>query len=223
MPLTEEQVKEVKAQLLKQIETTVPKEQQKQAKSYILSLNPKDLEDFLTKNKLVQQPGTNQATPSQTKGKQQSCVFCGIANKQMPALALFEDKDFLAVLEIKPFSTGHTILIPKKHIKKTKSLPSKAFTTANRIGKHVAKRLKAESFQVTTAADMDHAIINIIPTYKKEPLTFERKETNPKELQELAIKIGEVTKRKVTKKPVSNLPQSKTTSNTIYKMSRRIP
>lgn len=225
MVLTDEQSKQVKAQLLQQIKTTLPAEQQESASKYIDAMNSKELEEFLIKNKLIK----TQAQPAKGKTKpkkQQECVFCAIANKQMPALPIYEDKDFLAVLEIKPFSKGHTILIPKKHIKKTKSLPSKAFTAANRIGKHVVKKLKAQSFQVTTAADMEHAIINIIPTYKKQPLTYERKPIDQKELQELAMKIGEVKKRVVGKKKTAkpkDILEAKQVKDTVIKLPRRIP
>ncbi|MFA6445938.1 MAG: HIT domain-containing protein [Candidatus Paceibacterota bacterium] len=44
-----------------------------------------------------------------------NCIFCKIINKEIPAYILYEDDDFLAFLDIRPLSPGHTLVIPKKH------------------------------------------------------------------------------------------------------------
>lgn len=46
-----------------------------------------------------------------------NCVFCKIANKEIPAEIVYEDADFLAFLDINPQSPGHTQVIPKKHVR----------------------------------------------------------------------------------------------------------
>jgi len=225
MSINDEQAKTIKEQLFKQI-TQLPEDQQEQAKQYIEGMNNEQLEEFLKQNQIAQEK--QQAPTPGGKGegkapKQSQCVFCAIANKEMEALALYEDKDYIAVLEIRPFSKGHAILIPKKHIKKTKSLPSKAFTLANRVGKHIVKKLKAESFQVTTTAEMNHAIINIIPIYKGKPLTYERTETDKNKLQELAMKIGAITKREPPKKKPKVKMTKEEIKKSIIQLPRRIP
>lgn len=216
MPLTDQQAKQIKAQLMQQI-AKLPAEQQKQAKDFINSLDNEKLEQFLKQNQII-------ATKPEAKsksGQAAKCIFCAIANKEMPSAAIYEDEDYLAALELNPFTKGHTLLIPKKHIKKTKSIPAKAYSIAKRIGKHIVKRLKAESFQITTTAETGHAIINIIPTYKKQPLTYERKQEKPDDLQKLAIKIGEVTKAQRKSKAIK-IPKEKA-EQAILKLPSRIP
>lgn len=207
MVFTDEQAAAIKQQILKGLEKA-PKEQAEQLKTHIESLNNKQLEEFLIKNKLIQQEGAGEkggeATKALTKRPEQ-CVYCLIAVKQIEAFAIYEDSDYVAALEINPFSKGHIILIPKKHIKEAKSLPSKAYSLAKRVGNHLVKQLKAKSFQITTDASMGHAIINIIPTYK-EPLTYERKQAKKEDLQKLAISIGEVKRR--TAKPRAPKPKA---------------
>ena len=44
-----------------------------------------------------------------------SCVFCKIVSGAIPALKIYETDDCLAFLDIGPLSSGHTLLIPKKH------------------------------------------------------------------------------------------------------------
>ncbi len=249
MPLTDEQAKQIKAQLLQQI-AKLPQNQQGQLRQYISAMSPQQLEQFLIKNGMLKpgqdlsseaQESESKSSPSKSQPKQKmsDCIYCNLANKLIQSFALYEDKDYLAVLEINPFSQGHTIIIPKKHVKETKSLKSKAFAVANRLGKHIVKKLKglkAESFTLTTSADLKHAIINIIPLYKNQPLNEERKALSPKELQELAIKIGSIEKRKSPKANSSSAQKQRQNQNSkslplnqakvqsaIIKFNRRIP
>jgi histidine triad (HIT) family protein len=239
MPLTDEQAKSIKEQLFKQIES-FPEDKRAGIKSYIESLDNEKLEEFLIKNKLIRSPNesgesaenTNEESsesPAEPTPGKQECVMCMLANKKIESLAIYEDKDYLAALEINPFSPGHIILIPKSHIKESKALKSKAFTIANKIGKHLVKNLKAENFQITSSDDVGHAIINIIPRYKDQKVSFERKPAKKQELQELAIKIGKLeAKQKSSGEKKEKSPSKKTgkdsvSSTNIIKLPRRIP
>ena len=44
-----------------------------------------------------------------------SCVFCAIVAGEAPAVGIHEDDDLLAILDIRPFTRGHTLVIPKTH------------------------------------------------------------------------------------------------------------
>ena len=43
------------------------------------------------------------------------CVFCAIAEGEIPSFKVYEDDLVLAYLDINPFSEGHTLVIPKAH------------------------------------------------------------------------------------------------------------
>lgn len=45
------------------------------------------------------------------------CIFCKIAEKALPAKAVYEDDRVLAFHDIHPKAPVHLLLIPKKHIK----------------------------------------------------------------------------------------------------------
>jgi len=45
----------------------------------------------------------------------ENCIFCKIANKEIPANIVYEDENFLGFLDINPRGPGHTLVIPKKH------------------------------------------------------------------------------------------------------------
>jgi histidine triad (HIT) family protein len=232
MPLTDEQAKTIKEQILSQIKN-FPEDKREQIKSYIEGMNNEELEEFLIKNKMIKQEG--ESVENKSNINENRCVMCLIAEKQIESLPIYEDKNYLAVLEINPISKGHTILIPKKHIKESKSLPSKSFTIANKIGRHLVKKLKsqgAENFQVNSSDELNHAIINIIPKYKNQKLSFERKQAKKQELQDLAMTIGKLEKKQkpikiqTEKSENSDKPQLKIkelSKSDILKFSRRIP
>lgn len=43
------------------------------------------------------------------------CIFCQIVSGSIPAQRVYEDDEFLAFLDIRPLSAGHTLVIPKTH------------------------------------------------------------------------------------------------------------
>ncbi len=45
-----------------------------------------------------------------------NCLFCQIAQGEIPATVIFENEDVLAFRDIKPQAPTHLLIIPKKHI-----------------------------------------------------------------------------------------------------------
>ncbi len=43
------------------------------------------------------------------------CIFCKIVRKEIPSWTVYEDDIFIAFLDIRPLSPGHTLVIPKAH------------------------------------------------------------------------------------------------------------
>ena len=37
------------------------------------------------------------------------------SRREAPAIRIYEDDDYLAILDIRPFTRGHTLVIPKRH------------------------------------------------------------------------------------------------------------
>lgn len=45
------------------------------------------------------------------------CVFCMIRDGDIPARKVYEDENVFAILDISQVTPGHTLLIPKKHVR----------------------------------------------------------------------------------------------------------
>lgn len=44
------------------------------------------------------------------------CIFCKIANKEIPSTTIYEDDFVIAFDDLKPVAPVHTLVVPKKHI-----------------------------------------------------------------------------------------------------------
>src|SRR3989344_3332725 len=54
---------------------------------------------------------------------QGACIFCKIADGSIPSKRIYDDGDIIAVLEIRPATKGHTIVMPKKRSPSSVELP----------------------------------------------------------------------------------------------------
>ena len=44
-----------------------------------------------------------------------NCIFCKIIKNEIPSKKIYEDDDFLAMLDIAPATKGHVLIVPKEH------------------------------------------------------------------------------------------------------------
>src|SRR3989344_1531065 len=56
--------------------------------------------------------------------KAPQCPFCLMVEGKLKVQKVFEDKDFMAVLEINPANPGHTLVFPKVHLAGLNQIPS---------------------------------------------------------------------------------------------------
>ena len=47
--------------------------------------------------------------------KDDNCIFCKIANGEIPSTTVYEDDDFRVILDLGPASRGHALILPKEH------------------------------------------------------------------------------------------------------------
>ncbi|MBI2057161.1 HIT family protein [Candidatus Pacearchaeota archaeon] len=121
-----------------------------------------------------------------------NCIFCKILKGEIPAVKIFEDEKHFAFLDMNPINSGHTLLIPKKHIEYLFDLNDKEYSELMLKAKHLAKLLKNKlvSKRVGIAVEgfaIPHAHLHIIPLNKGNELNPERaKPMNKEELNKIA-------------------------------------
>ena len=107
------------------------------------------------------------------KGDMKDCVFCKIAKGEIGDGKLLETDNFFAVKDINPQTSGHSLIIPKKHYKSFLDIPSSLSEEFFDISKDVIAKLmdeeKAGGFNLimnnfkVAGQIVPHAHLHIIP------------------------------------------------------------
>lgn len=211
MEITDEQIEEFKRQIIQQIESTFSEEKKEPAIERINSMNKEEFVEFLKKNKLLasEQNKEQPNEQSQDIGQNES-PFRLIIEGKIPSYILDENKDSIAVLEIKPISKAHTIIIPKKPVAESGKIPQSIFSLAKKISKKIKTKLKPKEVLISSSYALGETIINILPIYSNESLDSQRKQISKEELEELKKILEKKQKTKIIKKQkIGKIEESK--------------
>lgn len=100
----------------------------------------------------------------------EDCIFCKIANKKLPCNLIYEDKEYLAFLDIFPRVKGHTLVIPKKHYRYVYDVDKfgEYWEVVKKIAIKIKKNLASEFVTfLTIGNEVPHAHIHILPQKSK--------------------------------------------------------
>ena len=70
------------------------------------------------------------------------CVFCKIIAGEIPSYTIYEDDIVKCFLDINPDSNGHTLIIPKKHIKDLTDMDQDTWNHILKIAQMLKKKLE---------------------------------------------------------------------------------
>ena len=125
------------------------------------------------------------------------CIFCKITNKEIPCNKIYEDKEFLAFLDIKPLNPGHTLIIPKKHYKWIWDIENfgSYFEFVKKVESSIEKALNPERVVIGVAGEeVPHAHVHLVPRFKDDGhggfiITNNFKDISKEKMREIAEKI----------------------------------
>lgn len=130
-----------------------------------------------------------------------NCIFCKIANGEIPSATIYEDDLFRVILDLGPATKGHALILPKSHAKDLceadGAVTEKLFPLAGKIGAAMKKSLGASGFNVVqnngTSAGQTvfHLHVHVIPRYEDGPsiVTWEPKNADAEALAQTADQI----------------------------------
>jgi histidine triad (HIT) family protein len=197
MALTEQEVREIKDQLLKQL-SNFPEDKQAQIKEQVESMTPEQVEEFVKQNQLTHLGG--------------QCVFCAIIGGKIPSYEIGGDKENIAILELNPLSKGHALIVPKEHADKIGDSTQKL---AKEVSIKLQEKFNPQKIEVQETKIMEHPLLEIIPIYGDETERAKATDDELKALQE------EITKDSpVETQPKEEVPELE---EEIFKMPPRIP
>jgi len=127
------------------------------------------------------------------------CIFCKIVKGEIPSHKVYEDKNFLAFLDINPLNAGHTLIIPKKHYRWVWDVSNvgEYFEVVRKVVKKIQKAMNTEFVASGIAGnDIPHAHIHLVPRYDNDShggwIKPENIKKIPKEeMEKIARKIRE--------------------------------
>ena len=126
-----------------------------------------------------------------------NCIFCKIANGEIPSTTLYEDEDFRVILDLGPATRGHARLLPKNHFANLFELDDETAQKAILVAKKMAGKMKdalgADGFNLVqnngeaAGQTVFHFHMHLIPRYENDNagILWEPGETTPEDMAEV--------------------------------------
>lgn len=110
--------------------------------------------------------------------RNENCVFCKILNKEIPSTRLYEDEDFVIILDIGPATFGHALIVPKEHYENIYAMPTKllekSICLAKEWGEKLVKAFEADGLNLVqnnglaAGQTVYHYHLHLIPRYEND-------------------------------------------------------
>lgn len=129
------------------------------------------------------------------------CIFCKIANGEIPSATLYEDEDFRVILDLGPASKGHALILPKAHAANiyeiSDDMAAKAMILAKKMATKMTEVLKCDGFNIVqnngepAGQTVFHFHMHLIPRYKGDEvgLTWKAGELSDEVRDEILKKV----------------------------------
>jgi len=106
------------------------------------------------------------------------CIFCKIAQGEIPSKTLYEDEKFRVILDLGPATRGHALILPREHAADIYELPDEtaaaAFVLAKKMAGIMKEKLKCDGLNIiqnngeTAGQTVKHFHIHVIPRYEDD-------------------------------------------------------
>ena len=110
--------------------------------------------------------------------KDSNCLFCKIANGEIPSRTIEENDMFKVVLDVGPATKGHALILPKDHYTNLYDLPEDVTAEVYKMAKKIALRMKeklgcdgvniVQNNEEAAGQTVFHFHMHVIPRYKDD-------------------------------------------------------
>lgn len=107
-----------------------------------------------------------------------NCIFCKLANGEIPTNSIYEDDRFNVILDNGPATKGHCLILPKDHYANLFELPEdtamEAMKLAKKLSKTLMEKLSADGLNLVqnngaaAGQTVNHFHLHIIPRYEND-------------------------------------------------------
>ena len=136
--------------------------------------------------------------------RDENCIFCKIANGEIPSTTVYEDDDFRVILDLSPATKGHALILPKEHYANLYELPdeaaSKVLIVAKNVVAKMTKALGCDGYNLVqnngeaAGQTVFHFHMHLIPRYKEDQvgLGWKMGELTDADREDILAKLKEV-------------------------------
>jgi len=110
--------------------------------------------------------------------KNENCIFCKLANGDIPTATLYEDDDFRVILDAGPAAKGHALILPKEHYANLyeldDELAAKVLVLAKKMITKLTAILDCDGYNIVqnngevAGQTVFHFHLHMIPRYKDD-------------------------------------------------------
>lgn len=105
-----------------------------------------------------------------------TCIFCKIAQREIPSHVIHDDAETFAFMDIRPIRPGHALVIPKVHIDHFSDLPddsaTKVLLVAQRLAKTIRSEIKPPRVGLLVGGfAVPHAHLHVVPMHDGHDIT----------------------------------------------------
>lgn len=110
--------------------------------------------------------------------KDNNCIFCKLANGEIPTATIYEDEDFRVILDANPAAKGHALILPKEHYANLyeldDELAGKSMILAKKMITKLTKALDCDGYNIVqnngeaAGQTVFHYHVHMIPRYKDD-------------------------------------------------------
>ena len=107
-----------------------------------------------------------------------SCLFCAIVAGDIPSRQVYADEHAYAFLDINPFTRGHTLVVPRRHVDDVLA-PDEALSeiapAISEVSRLLVERLGADGLNVLSNAgavagqEVFHLHVHVVPRFASAP------------------------------------------------------
>lgn len=135
--------------------------------------------------------------------KKDDCIFCKIANGEIPSGTIYEDELFRVILDLGPATRGHALILPKDHASDLYELPEETAAGAMKVAKQIALKMKeklhcdglnlVQNNGEAAGQTVKHFHLHLIPRYEGDgqEILWNPGSTTKEELDEVRKELTE--------------------------------
>lgn len=136
--------------------------------------------------------------------KDNNCIFCKLANGDIPTNTVYEDADFRVFLDGAPAAKGHCLVVPKNHFANAFEIDEETIGKGAAVAKKVAMKMKEalgcdgvnilQNNGEAAGQTVFHYHVHVIPRFAGDTdrvkLTWKQGENSAEDVAEMLEKLG---------------------------------